>query len=254
MDYWPRFVGKDANSGTMLWGSTVTPLEDVYFSSTERTKILKKGDKTFVDILMIVAFVLLASACFNYVNLTVALTGKRAKEMTMRRVLGEKTWHVYLRYFHEPLLFTSVCFSLGFVIAILFIPLFEEWLTTSIPLQPDLRLLLLFLAILLVLSIMSSVLPAMLVMQFKPVDVMKGAFLFRNKMVFSKVFIVIQNLISMVLIAVAMTMNSQMHHILSLPLGYRPNDLIAVSAFDLGFTFDIQDIYRNESNTLCSRS
>lgn len=250
MDYWPRFVGKDANSGTMLWGSTVTPLEDVYFSSTERTKILKKGDKTFVDILMIVAFVLLASACFNYVNLTVALTGKRAKEMTMRRVLGEKTWHVYLRYFHETLLFTSVCFALGFVIAILFRPLFEEWLTTSIPLQPDLRLLLLFLAILLVLSIMSSVLPAMLVMQFKPVDVMKGAFLFRNKMVFSKVFIVIQNLISMVLIAVSTTMVMQMYHLQTLPWGYQTEDLIYMTTGELGNSTEQQDLIRHKLQSL----
>ena len=162
----------------------------------------------------------------------------------MRRVLGEQTRGVLFRYFSEAFLFTAACFLLGYVVAYLFKPLFEEWLSTSIPLIPDFQMVVWSVIALLLLSFVSSLLPALLVLQFKPLDVVKGAFQFRSKMLFGRVFIVAQNVISMVLIAVAMTMNSQMHHILSLPLGYKPNDLIAVSAFDLGFTFEIQDILR----------
>lgn len=245
VDYWPSFYAREGSKGAAMWGSSLTRFDKIYFDDMhENFSVVKKGNRTLVEVLLLVALILLVSACLNYVNLTVALTGKRAKEMTMRRVLGEQTRGVLFRYFSEAFLFTAACFLLGYLVAWQFKPLFEEWLSTSIPLIPDFQMVVWSVIALLLLSFVSSLLPALLVLQFKPLDVVKGAFQFRSKMLFGRVFIVAQNVISMVLIAVAMTMNSQMHHILSLPLGYKPNDLIAVSAFDLGFTFDIQDILR----------
>ena len=245
VDYWGEFYARDGSKGAAMWGSSLTRFDKIYFDEAhESYSKVKKGDRTLVEVLLLVALILLVSACLNYVNLTVALTGKRAKEMTMRRVLGEQTRGVLFRYFSEAFLFTATCFLLGYFVAYLFKPLFEEWLSTSIPLIPDFQMIFWSVIALLLLSLISSLLPALLVLQFKPLDVVKGAFQFRSKMLFGRVFIVVQNMISMVLIAMAMTMSSQLNHLLSLPLGYRPNDLIAVSAFDLGFTFEIQDILR----------
>ena len=245
VDYWGEFYARDGSKGAAMWGSSLTRFDKIYFDEAhESYSKVKKGDRTLVEVLLLVALILLVSACLNYVNLTIALTGKRAKEMTMRRVLGEQTRGVLFRYFSEAFLFTATCFLLGYFVAYLFKPLFEEWLSTSIPLIPDFQMIFWSVIALLLLSLISSLLPALLVLQFKPLDVVKGAFQFRSKMLFGRVFIVVQNMISMVLIAMAMTMSSQLNHLLSLPLGYRPNDLIAVSAFDLGFTFEIQDILR----------
>ncbi|MBO4753722.1 MAG: ABC transporter permease [Bacteroidales bacterium] len=245
VEYWGEFYARDGSRGAAMWGSSLTRFDKIYFDEAhESYSKVKKGNRTLVEVLLLVALILLVSACLNYVNLTVALTGKRAKEMTMRRVLGEQTRGVLFRYFSEAFLFTAACFLLGYFVAYLFKPLFEEWLSTSIPLIPDFQMVFWSVIALLLLSLISSLLPALLVLQFKPLDVVKGAFQFRSKMLFGRVFIVVQNMISMVLIAVAMTMSSQLNHLLSLPLGYRPNNLIAVSAFDLGFTFEIQDILR----------
>ena len=73
-----------------------------------------------------------------------------------------------------------------------------------------------------------------MVSRFKPIAVVKGDFRFRSKMVFSKVFIVCQNIISMVLVAVALTMTLQMRHLVSLPAGYN-TDLLSVSSWALGY-------------------
>ena len=244
LEYWPEFYAKDGGEGAMIWGSTLTRFDDVYFSSLERYGTLKGGNKTLVQILLIVALVLLVSACFNYVNLSIALTGKRAKEMTMRRVLGERTNGVLWRYFLEALSFAAICFLTGSVIAYMFRPMFERWLSTSIPLLPDLQLVTIAVIALLVISLVSSILPAMFVLHFKPVDVVKGSFQLKNKMVFSKVFIVAQNVISMCLIAVAITMTLQIHHLLTLPLGYQTENLIFIEAWDIGYNSDRQEILR----------
>lgn len=244
MEYWPIFYSKDSSTGTMLWGSTLTRFDKAYFSSLKSYSIIKSGNRTLVDVLLLVAFVLLVSACFNYVNLTVALTGKRAKEMTMRRVLGEQTTGIRFRYFMEALLFTSGCFLLGILVACLFHSLFEEWLATSIPLIPDGQMVMTSVGLLLLLALVSSILPSTLVLQFKPLDVVKGTFLLKNKMVFSKIFIIVQHIISMTLTAVAITMTLQMRHLLTLPLGYETEGLIDVEAWDIGYKPERQEILR----------
>ena len=250
MEYWPDFYAENSSAGTMLWGSTLTRLDKAYFSPIKSYSIIKRGNRTLVDVLLLVAFVLLVSACFNYVNLTVALTGKRAKEMTMRRVLGEQTAGIRFRYFVEALLFTSGCFLLGIIMACLFHTQFEEWLATSIPLIPDGQMVVTGVGLLLVLALVCSVLPSTLVLQFKPLDVVKGTFQLKNKMVFSKVFIVVQHIISMTLMAVAITMTLQMHHLLTLPTGYETDELIYVEAWDIGYTPERQEILRQRLLTL----
>ena len=244
VEYWPDFYAEDSSTGTMLWGSTLTRFDKAYFSSFKSYSIIKSGNRTLVDVLLLVAFVLLVSACFNYMNLTVALTGKRAKEMTMRRVLGEQVAGIRFRYFKEALLFTLGCFLLGLLVACLFHSLFEEWLAMSIPLIPDGQMVVTGIGLLLVLALVSSVLPSALVLQFKPLDVVKGTFLLKNKMVFSKVFIIMQNIISMTLIAVAITMTLQMHHLLTLPMGYETEGLIYVETWDIGYKPERQEILR----------
>ncbi len=246
VEYWPSFYSEDNSDNALMWGSTLTRFDQAYMSPIESFQVIKKGNKTLIEILLLVAIVLLVSACFNYVNLTVALTGKRAKEMTMRRVMGEQRWGIIVRYFAESLLFTTACFLMGCIVALLFQPLFEEWLETTIPLMPDITTLLVGVAVLVLLSLISSLLPAMLVLQFKPIDVVKGTFQMKNKMVFSKVFIVVQNVISMTLTAVAITMAMQMHHLVTLPMGYETRDLILVETFECGiYDHDRGEILRN---------
>ncbi|MCR5819429.1 MAG: ABC transporter permease, partial [Bacteroidaceae bacterium] len=127
----------------------------------------------------------------------------------------------------------------------MFRPMFEGWLTTSIPLMPDLPSVVITVIPLLVISLISSMLPAMLVLHFKPVDVVKGSFQLK-KMVFSKAFIVAQNVISMCLIAVAITITLQIHHLLTLPLGYQTDNLIYIEAWDIGYNSERQDILRQQ--------
>ena len=81
---------------------------------------------------------LLLSALFNYINLTVALTGKRMKEMATRRLLGDSTQAVMGRYIAEALLFTLGCFGVGLAVAWLCVPFFNRMLSTEIHLLTDL--------------------------------------------------------------------------------------------------------------------
>lgn len=234
MDYWDYY--KADNSGNaFFWGSSLTRLDKVYFSGLEAYNILRTGDRKQVELLFFVALVLLISAIFNYINLTVAQTGKRAKEMMTRRLLGESSKNIVARYIAESFAFTVGCFAAGCLLAYSFKPFFDRILSADIVLTPDLATALYAVLALVVISIVSALLPAMLVSHFKPIDVVKGEFRFKNKMIFAKVFIVLQTVFSTVLIAMAITMTAQVSYLVELPYGYETKDIIQVNSYALGF-------------------
>lgn len=69
-------------------GLPVCKIDQIHFADDD-VEIFKHGNRSLVNILLVVALVLLLSALFNYINLTVAQIGNRAKEMATRRLLGE---------------------------------------------------------------------------------------------------------------------------------------------------------------------
>ena len=234
LGYW-NFYKADNSDNAFLWGASVTRLDKVYFSDLKSYSCIRTGDKKQVGLLFIVALVLLISAIFNYINLTVAQTGKRAKEMATRRLLGESSRNILARYIAESFAFTVGCFAVGCLLAYSFKPLFDRILNADIVLTPDLTTVLWAVLALVVISVISALLPALLVSQFKPIDVVKGEFRFKNKMIFGKMFIVLQTVFSTVLIAMAITMTAQVSYLVELPYGYETKDIIQVNSYALGF-------------------
>ena len=203
-----------------------------------------------MDILLAVALILLVCAIFNYINLTVAQAGKRAKEMATRRLLGESVWGVVVRYFKESALFTSACFIIGLLLALCLLPVFNDMLKTQISLPVSLLVFLITVAALLVISTVCGIIPAMVVSRFNPIDVVKGSLRIKNKMWFSKVFITAQGVVSTVLIAVGLTMTLQMHHLYTLSYGYDKEDIIMAYTNDVGYSLDKQMVLANRLKAL----
>ena len=234
MGYWTGYYERTGENGSLFWGSTLTRLDKLYFSELDSYSPLRKGNKRTVEVLLVVAMILLVSAIFNYINLTVAQTGKRAKEMATRRLLGESSAGIVKRYLIESFVFTAVCMVIGVAVAFAFKGWFDRIISEEIVIAPDMGTIIGGLAVLVIVSLISGLLPALMVSRFKPISVVKGDFRFRSKMLFSKVFIVCQNVISMTLVALALTMTLQMSHLVSLPTGYN-TDLLAIKSSPLGY-------------------
>ena len=66
--------------------------------------------------------------------------------------------------------------------------------------------------------------------QVKPIDVVKGTFRFRSRKELSRIFMVIQNVISIVLIALVITMQLQMRHMVNRPVGLQTDNLYFISS------------------------
>lgn len=212
----------------------ITPMREVYFGDTEAWT-LNRGDWKFVMILLSVGILILLFAVINYVNLTVAQTGFRAKEMAMRRLLGSTRGELFRRLILESTLLCLISFAIGLFLAFLVEPYTSDLLQTKIDLPGAItpQSLLLSLAMIGVVGGISGLLPAIVISNAKPIEVVRGSFRTKSKMVFSKFFITFQNTITIALVACSLTMILQIRHLLNAPLGYKTTNIIDIPAWNL---------------------
>ena len=206
--------------------------DELFFKETEG--FFRHGDKATLRILMLVGLLLLLSAILNYINLSVALTGKRAKEMAVRQLSGASRAGIIWKYVAESIAFTAVCFAAGLLLAEAFCPAMNALLN-----NPDIPIKIVwspgyvfaYIVIILLVGVLCGIFPAMMSGRYNPVDVMKGGYRRRSKMVFSKVFIVLQNALAVILIALAITMEAQMHKTQERPMNCNIENIFFLKDF-----------------------
>lgn len=205
------------------------PFHEVYFSDIDGYG-LRQGSRSFVWILLSVGLLILVFAIINYINLTVAQSGFRAKEMATRRLLGATRKLLFLRLIMESLLITLISFLFALFLAFLFAPYAGNLLETTIdPAKAitPLSIVITFMNILLI-SCLTGILPALILSNSKPIEVVKGSFRQKSKMVFSKFFITFQHAITIALVAVSLVMILQLNHLIHAPLGYHTTNIVDI--------------------------
>ncbi len=206
--------------------------DELFFKETEG--FFRHGDKATLRILMLVGLLLLLSAILNYINLSVALTGKRAKEMAVRQLSGASRAGIIWKYVAESIVFTAVCFAAGLLLAEAFCPAMNALLN-----NPDIPIKIIwspgyvfaYIVVILLVGVLCGIFPAMMSGRYNPVDVMKGGYRRRSKMLFSKVFIVLQNALAVILIALAITMEAQMHKTQERPMNCNIENIFFLKDF-----------------------
>ena len=207
-------------------------MDEAFFFDGGSNGLTRSGSPSMLRLLTAVVLLLLLSAVFNYVNLSLALTGKRAKEMATRRLLGADKADILWKYIAESVAFTAVCFAAALLLAYLLLPMVNSLVSTADPDEVMLGLadtsvmisfrmtplyVAAYLLAILVLGIICGLLPAFAASAYQPIDVIRGKLRRRSKMVLSKMFIIVQNVLSVFLISLALVMEVQMRHMLTRP-------------------------------------
>ncbi len=195
-------------------------------------------------LLTAIALIILAFAVLNYINLTVAQTGFRAKEMATREFLGASQSEIFVRFMLESILMCAVAFVLGLLLAGAFQHTIGNMLQTKIDVWGNLSWISAGIAVLFItlLGGIAGVIPAIHITRYKPIDVVRGTFRQRSKMVFSKIFIVFQNVITITLIACSLTIMLQISHLMNVPLGYNTKNIMYVDIWPIA-----QDVPKRNS-------
>ena len=238
-------VGLRNYSDSFVKALPIYTLPEVFFH--EDQWVLKRGDKSVLQMLTIVVLLLLLSAIFNYINLNMALSGKRAKEMATRRLHGATKGRIVLKYILESVSFTAVCFVLAFLLACALFPMMNGLLKNVgggdmsidaslgqfvlIRFDWTVGVVAVYLAAIVLVGVLSGIAPAAIASRFEPIDVVRGTYRLQTKRVFSKIFIVFQNTVTIVLIAMAILMEVQMRHMMNRPTNMRSEGLYSLQCW-----------------------
>ena len=216
-------------------GLMMVRFDELYYASVYTS--LNKGDRSMLRTMIIIGLLLLISALLNYINLNVALVGKRAKEMASRRLLGAQKSDIVWKFLGEAFVFTLFSFVVGLAIAHAIVPTVNRLLQSDVAITISFALpyLAAYLLMVIVVSLLAGILPAAIISKAQPIDVVRGTFRFRNRTVLSKVFIVVQNVIAILLIALVLTMELQMHHMDERSTGLNVENLFFLGS-DLDYT------------------
>ena len=209
---------------------SVTPLKEVMFAPQNDGKGLQKGDKTRLHILITAVLALLFFAITNYINLTVANTGFRSKEMATRRLFGSSQRMIAWKLIAESTLMVALSFAIGLALALCFqddaISLFKG----KIAIIDDINIVSVSICLggILLVGIVSGLLPSWQMTRYQPIDIVKGNFRFRSKMVLGKVFIILQNVITVTMLTASLVIWLQLHHLIHAPLGFNTEHLFYI--------------------------
>ena len=209
------------------------PLRDVYFlkeGNNEWTGALHLGNRSFVTLLLAMCLLLLAFAVLNYVNMSTALMGFRAKEMATRRLVGAGKSGIFLKIIAESTVVCFISMLLAVVLGELFAPAASQLLNYQVSVFGAVSPvnILLVLAFIAVLGFVAGLVPALLIQKTQPIEIVRGTLRRKTKTVYSRIIIVVQNVVSVVMLVAALTMWLQIRHMINADLGYNTKDILVV--------------------------
>lgn len=230
----PAFVKDHIDQSKGKYSLALEPLKTVYLDGKPRgskTGSSVSGNRSHVYIFSFVAAFVLFIACFNFINLTTALSIQRAKEIGVRKVLGTTKSLLVFQFLVEALVLALTSFVLSIILCSLFLPYFNDLagktVSVSVFQNPG-NLGILFL-ISFVIGLLSGIYPAFFLSRFQPVSILKGGFISVTKgIAFRKALVITQFSISIILIVATIVVYSQLHFMQNQKLGFKKDHMLVI--------------------------
>ncbi len=203
------------------------PMKDVHFAQQSN---LGGAKKPLVLMLLFISGFLLFIASINFVNLTLARSFTRAREVGMRKVLGAGKWQLSLQLWGEALLLFLISMIIGGLLAFLLLPfynsMFRSGVSFGLLLQP--RFIVGILITLLVVTAFAGGYPAAVMARAKTLQVLKGKMSTGRNNYFRNSLIVTQFVFSSLLIIGTLIAWRQMAYLRDKPLGFNSEEVISI--------------------------
>jgi putative ABC transport system permease protein len=178
-----------------------------------------------------IALFMLLIACINFVNLTVARSLKRAKEIGVRKVIGGERKQLIAQFLGESFVLSFFSFVLAIVLVMLVLPLFNSLSNKVLSFSYLLNAELIwgYVALFIVTSLLAGFYPALVLSGFNPVQTLYNRMPLSGKNYLSKSLVVLQFTLTTFLIIATITIYSQFNYLTKFELGYNDKNLVLIN-------------------------
>ena len=239
-----RFSEKDWKENKMSYFYFLQPMKKIHLNSNLRYDTPNNGSLSTVRIFSIIGVIVLLLACINYINLTTAGAIKRAKETSVRKVVGATKPQLIRQFFIETFIICSSAVIIGVVILKLILPAFSAWIGQSYRFDFSLLNMFILFGFVLFISAIAGIYPSAILSSFNPATALKGSFSQSAKgNLIRKSLVVFQFTITIALVASILIISRQMNYIKNKSLGYDSHAVIEVNFYG-------EDVVRNHYSAI----
>ncbi|WP_421917981.1 ABC transporter permease [Marinifilum sp.] len=115
---------------------SLTLFTDIHFSSeAQYDKLILRGSKTQLTIFLLIAISILSLAIFNFINMSVASSSLKMKEMGIRKVEGASKYTLIKKYIADSVVISLISTLIATVFIVFLFPEFNQLLQNQIPIQ-----------------------------------------------------------------------------------------------------------------------
>ena len=197
-------------------------------------------------VLMGLAAFLLLIACINFVNLTVARSVKRSKEIGIRKVIGGDRKQLIYQFMGESFVLSLIAFLFAFVLVELTLPLFNSLSNKSLSVSYlfDYKLITAYFLLFILTGFLAGFYPALVLSDFRPVDTLYGRFKFASRNYLQKSLVVFQFSLATFMMMATLILYYQFDFLTHQNLGYDDKNIVMIETGRM--TRTETDVFRNE--------
>ncbi|MCL6295918.1 ABC transporter permease [Jejuia spongiicola] len=232
------------------------PLKDIHLHSQMDFEIKQNGNIIYIYVFIGIALLVILIAGINFMNLSTARSGKRAKEVGVRKVTGASRKMLIAQFLTESVIQSFIALFLAFILVELFLPGFNNIMETNLTLFNDYigKTVLFALLVTLIYGLFAGSYPAFFLSAFQPIAVLKGD-LTKTKggALLRKVLVVIQFTASTILIIGMIIIFKQISFLHNKDIGFNGEQVIVVPLQTDAMTQNFRnykDIFLKNSNVL----
>ena len=227
---------------------TLHPLTSIHLTSNSNYEMKKNGSLSTLRICIGLSVLLILLAAFNFINMSIAQSAKRAKEVGVRKALGASKPQIICQFLVESLLITIIAALIACMLVELLTPAFNQLVDRQLSLNYDSTLGAAIAVVVLLIGLLAGIYPAMFMSAFSAKRVLSGDMQRgRTAIAVRKGLLVVQSALSVGLIIGALLLQQQLAYLQSLPVGYTKESKLIIS--DIA----AKDILNKNNTVLLSR-
>ena len=225
----PEFIAKYSSANYKYY---LQPLTDIHLRSDINFELSANNNITYIYIFAGIAIIVLLLAAINYMNLAVAQSMKRAKEVGLRKVVGAHRGQLVAQFLSESLLSAVLALFIALLLSDLALPLFDVLVGRPLSLSflQEPTYLTILLGSVLASGLISGSYPAFYITRLQPNKAIKGIqkkesnhFSLRN------LLIVGQFATSIILVVGSIVIYQQMRYIQTSEMGYEREHILTLN-------------------------
>ena len=172
-----RHLGEKIKAAGIRLGPFLQPLTDIHLRSQLEFEMSANGDIRYVYLFLVITAFVLLLACVNFINLSIANSVRRAKEVGIRKAMGAGRFQLICQFLGESTLVALFALVFAVILVELMLPAFNAFIHRELLALDYLRnwdVMLALVGIVVFAGVFSGSYPAIILSAFQPVDVLKG--------------------------------------------------------------------------------